>query len=415
MAEKAREEDIVKKDRRLTPYEKWIREQDVYIYGKGHFPEDKLTDNHRAVERVKHREDIWAEWLPDAKEIELTEWDRMGGRGAFIKFWNFRQFTDAFVVEIPPNGALEPQKHLWELQLYALSGKGTLTIGQDEEVETTLEWEADDMFAIPLNFSYQLYNTGDEPAKLLGISTAPSMINAFSRYNMDFVLDNDFEFTDRYSGEDFFEGEEDWMMPEGVGRVIEANYLSKIGSRETFDVAISTDAGGGFFWQPAENALVGHVATFEQGAYTGGHKHPWSTGLGFVIPAEGEGFTLLWNGPKHWSEAEFHMKLPYKKHTVWTFDSRLWHEHFNVGETDDRYYAWYLGSKKWPGYGGWFKRWGSYVTTRRGGWLIPIEDQDPRTLEMFQEELETRGIEMKDLDEWYGDQYQPAEDQFSDG
>jgi len=57
---------------------------------------------------------------------DLRPWARMGGNGAFIYLDGQKQagFTGMYVAEIPPHGALEPEKHLYEEMIYVLRGTG---------------------------------------------------------------------------------------------------------------------------------------------------------------------------------------------------------------------------------------------------------------------------------------------------
>lgn len=380
------------RERNPTAYEEWIRGQSVPVYGIG---------EERDVEYIEHNGDIYGEWVPDPMAIELDDWERVGGRGAYIKLWCYRQFVDTFVLEIPARDELNAQKHLWEQQYYVLDGSGTMVITDEEGEESVLEWSMGDIFAVPLNYEYKMYNTGNESATLLGISTAPNMINCFD--DLDFILDNDYVFSGRYS-KDLLGSEKKEVSPTKTTTLLESLYFNNIKGRNLYDEELERKYNLGvkkaaIHWVPPQS-LVGHTAHWPAGSYAPAHKHPTATGLGFIILQGDAGYTQVWDGPVHVSEAEFSARIPYGEHTVWALNTDLWHQHFGVGQEDARYYAWYLGNRKRPGFGGWFKRWAAHINIEKGGWSINFDQEDPVIFEQFKEELEKRGNEMMDPDEW---------------
>ncbi len=60
-------------------------------------------------------------YVEDVYTLPLGDWERLGGRGAYINLANQQQ-TDGYVVEIAPGGALNPERHLFEKIVYVLSG-----------------------------------------------------------------------------------------------------------------------------------------------------------------------------------------------------------------------------------------------------------------------------------------------------
>ena len=70
--------------------------------------------------------------VEDVNVMDLGPWERLGGRGAYITLEGQEGLTGMYVMEIPPGGALKPEKHLWEELLYVLSGRGATEIWQDE-------------------------------------------------------------------------------------------------------------------------------------------------------------------------------------------------------------------------------------------------------------------------------------------
>src|SRR5919202_914869 len=139
-------------------------------------------------------------YVEDVYTLPLGSWERMGARGAYVNLANQQQ-TDGYVVEIPPGGALKPQRHLFEKIVYVLSGTGLTQVWQPDEPPHTFEWSAGSLFAIPLNAHHRFFNgSGTEPARLLAATTAPRALNQY--HSADFVSDNPWVFRDRFSTDD---------------------------------------------------------------------------------------------------------------------------------------------------------------------------------------------------------------------
>lgn len=74
--------------RNLTAYERWMEKEGLpVIPGYG---------------------------LSNLKTLELGLWERLGGRGACVDLVGMEGVTGMYVAEIPPGGALKPEKHLYE-------------------------------------------------------------------------------------------------------------------------------------------------------------------------------------------------------------------------------------------------------------------------------------------------------------
>ncbi len=67
---------------------------------------------------------IEAYGVEDVREIGLSPWRRTGGKGAFIHLYGMEGTTGMYVAEIPPGGALEPERHLYEEVICILNGHG---------------------------------------------------------------------------------------------------------------------------------------------------------------------------------------------------------------------------------------------------------------------------------------------------
>ena len=55
----------------------------------------------------------------------------MGGSGAFVHLYGMEGQTGMYVAEIPPGGALNPERHLYEEMICILAGHGATEIWQE--------------------------------------------------------------------------------------------------------------------------------------------------------------------------------------------------------------------------------------------------------------------------------------------
>jgi hypothetical protein len=70
--------------------------------------------------------------VEDTRLVEREPWARLGGRGAFIVMQGLQEsgFTGMYVVEVPAQGALNPERHVFEELLYVLQGRGPRRSGR---------------------------------------------------------------------------------------------------------------------------------------------------------------------------------------------------------------------------------------------------------------------------------------------
>ena len=144
--------------------------------------------------------------IEDLKTVGLGSWKRKGAVGAFINMLGAGRSCDAYVCEIPAQGKTHPEHYLFEELVYVVKGRGATSVWNEEGRKQTFEWQEGSMFSPPLNTWRQHFNAQrDEPARFLALTDAPVMINRFR--NLEFVFDNSFRFSDRFSGEEgYFSG-----------------------------------------------------------------------------------------------------------------------------------------------------------------------------------------------------------------
>ena len=172
--------DTVRRIDRPTTYEQWLESEQILVVRGFH--------------------------VPDLNAVEVTSWSRTGALGARIALDGTAQTNDAYICEIPPTCRLKPQRHLFEELMYVLGGRGATSVWNEDEPKRTFEWHAGSLFSIPLNAWHEHFNLqGDAPARYVGVTNAPFVMNLF--HDLDFVFGNSYQFRDRFAGEDeYFSG-----------------------------------------------------------------------------------------------------------------------------------------------------------------------------------------------------------------
>ena len=117
--------------------------------------------------------------FPSLNELEVGPWKRLGAFGAYVDFEG-AEANDTYILEIPPQGRVNPEKHLYEEIVYVLSGRGATTVWQADSPKRAFEWHEGSLFALPLNAWHQFFNgQGDQPARFYVVSSAPVVMNLF--------------------------------------------------------------------------------------------------------------------------------------------------------------------------------------------------------------------------------------------
>ena len=143
------------------------------------------------------------------QDLTLAPWKRMGGNGTFIQLWGTEGKWGMYVVEIPPAGALNPEKHLYEEIYLVVEGRGSTEVWRDgSNKKSTFEWSKGSLFTIPMNTQHRLVNATSGGALLLAGTTAPPVMNLFQ--SQSFIFNTPYDFTDRYDeSSDYYKPNDD--------------------------------------------------------------------------------------------------------------------------------------------------------------------------------------------------------------
>jgi gentisate 1,2-dioxygenase len=344
--------------------------------------------------------DPYMEWLEDQGlpivedfgvdllAVETAPWDLLGANAAFVNLKGRGDFISVTVVEVPPGGATEPQRHLYEEVVYVLSGHGSTTIeSADGTRRHSFEWGPKSLFALPLNARYRHFNTsGREPARLAATTNLPMQLKLF--HNREFVFENPWSFGERLGSDRHFAGEGDFIPTRPGRHMWETNFVPDLASFELQHWAARGAGGSNMMFVLADGTMHAHISEMPVGTYKKGHRH----GADFHIYAvTGHGYTLLW----YEGDEEFR-RVDWRHGVVYAPPDRMFHQHFNASAEPARYLAVAFGGLRYPFTEDKRKTFmGMDVSLREGGRQIEYEDEDPRIRRLYAETLAEEGIEMR--------------------
>ena len=325
-------------------------------------------------------------FIEDLKDVVLGPWERTGGLGAFINLEGAGDTNNCYVAEMPGGGKTRPMRHLYEELVYVLQGSGATRISNDQGASHTFEWQAGSLFAIPMNTTFQHFNTsGTAPARYVAVISAPVVMNLF--HNSEFVFNTPFDFTDRYNGEQAFDGDgELWLNRRGTFKIWETNFVPNADTFQLYKRG-NRGAGGSYLcFELAHNTMVAHISEFPVGTYKKAHRH--GPGANVIILG-GKGFTLLWEDGK-WDER---VKVNWKPGSIVVPPSQWFHQHFNSGDEPARYLALRWGSNRYEfnTHGQDDGRGATETSVKDGGNQIEYADEDPEVHRIFEAELKQSG------------------------
>jgi gentisate 1,2-dioxygenase len=332
-----------------------------------------------------HREFIERDGIPivesfgiDLLHLEVEPWPRLGEvKGAYALASGRGDFIDLYVLEIPPAGKTEPQKHLFEEVVYVLDGRGSTTIDGH-----SFEWGPKSLFALPLNAQYQHFNSsGQRPARLTAVTNLPLVLNAF--HNEDFVFNNNFVFHERhgkYDGDGRF-------IPVRPGRHMwETNFVPDLSSFKLYQWDARGAGSSNIMFVLANGTMHAHMSEMPVGTYKKAHRH----GPDFhIFAVTGQGYSLYWYD----HERDFE-RFDWQHGAVFAPADRMFHQHFNASPEPARYLAIAFGGLRYPFAEDKKKTFmGMDVSVKDGGRQIEYEDQDSRIHRIYCEELARHGLQ----------------------
>jgi gentisate 1,2-dioxygenase len=332
-----------------------------------------------------HREFIERDGIPivesfgiDLLHLEVEPWPRLGVvKGAYALTSGRGDFIDLYVLEIPPAGKTEPQKHLFEEVVYVLDGRGSTTIDGH-----SFEWGPKSLFALPLNAQYQHFNSsGQRPARLAVVTNLPLVLNAF--HNEDFVFNNNFVFHERQGK---YDGDGTFITVRPGRHMWETNFVPDLSSFKLYQWDARGAGSSNIMFVLANGTMHAHMSEMPVGTYKKAHRH----GPDFhIFAVTGQGYSLYW----YEHERDFE-RFDWQHGAVFAPADRMYHQHFNASPEPARYLAIAFGGLRYPFAEDKKKTFmGMDVSVKDGGRQIEYEDQDSRIHRIFCEELARHGLQ----------------------
>jgi quercetin dioxygenase-like cupin family protein len=335
------------------------------------------------------------------QDLPLEPWKRLGGRGSYIQLYGTEGLWGCYVVEVPPGGALNVERHLYEKNVLVVEGRGSTEVWQDgQDKPQTFEWQKWSLFSIPLNARHRFVNATNSPALLLCGTTAPNVMNLID--NPRFIFDCPYDFSDRYSGaEDYFKPNDD----------IEADPIRGLAMRRTnlipdvVNCELPLDNRRSPGYRRIEPSMAGNrfyvwIGQHETGRYSKAHKH---ASAAVLICLTGKGYTYTWPdalGMTPWKDghADKVMRQDYEPVGMVSaapMSGDWFHQHFGVSKEPLRLMAWHgpnnQRARKAGRPGEQLMDYGA-IDLKKGGSAIPYHEEDPAIRREFQETLAREGI-----------------------
>jgi gentisate 1,2-dioxygenase len=306
--------------------------------------------------------------VQDVRTMELEDWKRRGGKGAYLSFSDQR-VADGYVCEIAPGGSLNPQRHLFEEIVLIAQGRGATTVWYDRSRKQTFEWEKGSLFAIPLNTWHQHFNaSGSEAARYFALTSAPVVFELYR--DPDFIFNTEHAFKDRFdpSQEDFFSKPGRYNTDYYVG-ILENNFISNIRDIKLVPREKRGKGNRNMYIHMAGSTMLAHVSQFPVGTYKKAHRH----GPGaHIYMLDSTGYSLMWQ------EGERPQRFDWQEGTVISPPAGSWHQHYNTGQEPCRFVALHASTA---------------VQGEEGGVeQIEFEDEDKLLRQMYVDECAKNGV-----------------------
>jgi mannose-6-phosphate isomerase-like protein (cupin superfamily) len=323
--------------------------------------------------------------LDDLLTLPLGAWERRGGKAAYTRLGDQETYS-LQVVEIPPQGSLTPEHHMYDAVMYVLQGRGATTFWQEGESKQTVEWHEGSLLAIPLNFWHQEFNnSGTEPCRMLFGTNMAQMINHY--HNLDFIFDCPYAFTDRYSAtmpSYYSDQGTHWNL-----RLYETNFIPDIRYFGLDDWEEKGHRTAIMRISMASTSLGMHILDVSEGTYVMAHRH----GAGaHVMVVSGEGYELLYFE----GEEENPREVALRPYAVIAPKPNEFHQHFNSGKGPLRQLAFRGGPARY-GAGNAYNAVGAAQDTdpNASGYKIAYERESPSIRQRYYQRLEQSGIESR--------------------
>ena len=392
--------------------------------GSSHWHEPKAGENagHGRFKRAAMPYDRYmeAEGVPVfrgigvrcVKDLPLSPWKRLGGRGSFIQLFGTEGLWGMYVVEVPARGALNIERHIFEKNVLVVEGRGSTEVWQEgQSKKQTFEWQQGSLFSIPLNAYHRFVNATSSPALLICGTTAPNVMNLYD--NPDFIFNCPYDFADRYSGRDDYFKPNDDIEPDPI-RGLAMRRTNFIPDVIQCELPLDNRRSPGYRRREpnmAGNRFYLWIGQHETGRYSKAHKHESAA---ILTCLKGKGYTYTWPAalgttPWHDGHADKVIRQDYEQFGMVSaapMSGEWFHQHFGVSKDPLRVTAWHgpnnQRSRRAGRPGEQLMDYGA-IDLKKGGAAIPYHEEDPHLRQEFAERLAKEGVDSRMKPEFYTD------------
>lgn len=266
--------------------------------------------------------------INDVRTIELQPWPQLGEtiRGLYLRFSDY-QMTDGRIVELPPHGSTESQRHFFEMGVYLFGGPGHTIIQQEGREPQRIDWKYRTLFSIPMNVRYQHFNDSDRPVRLLAVSSFPFLMNAID--NERFLFDNEFVMRERYDADrDFLN-----TVKHVTANITKRNLVPDAVEHETAQQKHRRSGATGMRWEMAGNTMLSlRVSEMAPEMYKTAHRH---SSEAFILFLSGEGYSVTWAEGRYAQR----IRVDWNEGTLFVPPIYWYHQHLNPGSVPARFLA----------------------------------------------------------------------------
>lgn len=332
-----------------------------------------MQDRYNAYRHFLEREGLPildGSYVYDARTVELADWKRRGGRGAYLTFSD-QMVADAYIAEIPAGGQLKPQHQLFEEIILVASGQGASSIWQKGGKKHSFEWQRGSLFAIPLNAWHEHFNaSGSEPARFISLTSQPV---AFEFYrDQDFIFNTDHVFRERFDpdDQDYFTRPAKYLT-EYYGGILHTNFIADVRQIQLVPREKRGKGTRNMYIHLGGSTMFAHVSQFPVGRYKKAHRH----GPGaHVCMIDSTGYTLMWD------EGQEPQRFDWAEGSIICPPAGTWHQHYNTGNEPCRFVALHASTA---------------VQRERGGlFQIDFENENPALRRLYEEECAKVGVKV---------------------
>lgn len=321
--------------------------------------------------------------VDDVRTVTVGDWDRTGGRGAFINLLGMEGMCDIHVHEIPARESLRPMRHLFESLVFVVEGAGFTSLTSDDR-ERTFEWTAGSLFYLPRNTEYVHANAdSSEDARLLAVTPLPLLYTLLQDDAAIWSVESYDQWAELGGDTEFYDQSARLLAGTTDSRTYwDANFVRDATTFDQLDAWPERGGGGQTVHFPFRaTSMYAHISEFQPGQYKKAHRHHPGAN---VITLGGEGYSLLWK-----EGADERHRIDWGPYALFTPPMMWFHQHFNTSAGPARYLA--LHAPQLGIRGGDNAAIEALNPTNQ----IEYHEEDPWIREQFQQELDKNGREFR--------------------